>query len=111
MVMDLFYITARPLNKRRVHFHEFMQDVHKRIHMHGVKESDPIPAVAASIAGEAALLCFDEFQVTDIVDAMILRRLFALLFARGVVVVCTSNRVPDDLYKNGTMCSPFLGAP
>ncbi|KAG8932959.1 hypothetical protein FRC02_000310 [Tulasnella sp. 418] len=117
MLMDLFYDTLPPnadkLGKRRVHFHAFMIDVHKRIHV--VKNSrgfegleDPIAPVARDLAEQARILCFDEFQVTDIVDAMILRRLLECLLKHGVVAVMTSNRHPDDLYRNGIQRASFM---
>ncbi|MCF6272480.1 MAG: AFG1 family ATPase [Rhodobacteraceae bacterium] len=102
MLMDLFFDTAPVAKKRRVHFHAFMQEVHA-----GIKEArktyqkDPIEPVAAAIAATATLLCFDELQIGDITDAMIVGRLFDKLFERGVVIVATSNRHPDDLYKDG----------
>ncbi|OJT05366.1 Lactation elevated protein 1 [Trametes pubescens] len=107
MLMDLFYHTLPPhiKRKRRVHFHAFMIDVHKRVHAMkaklGARGGDPIEPVARDLAQEAYVLCFDEFQVTDIADAMILRQLFEKLMNFGVVCVITSNRHPDELYKNG----------
>ncbi|MBL4612820.1 MAG: cell division protein ZapE, partial [Emcibacter sp.] len=113
MIMDLFFEAAPIQAKRRVHFHSFMLEIHKAMHewrymdkaarkeMHGTDEDDPIPPLAAKIAKSSLLLCFDEFQVTDVTDAMILGRLFSNLFDRGVVMVLTSNRTPDDLYAGG----------
>ncbi|MBY0335120.1 MAG: AFG1 family ATPase [Acetobacteraceae bacterium] len=111
MLMDLFFDTAEVAHKRRIHFHEFMQQAHRRIHAWKQANpggDDPIPPLADSISAEAALLCFDEFQVHDITDAMILGRLFEALFARGVVMVATSNTAPDDLFKGKPGRDAFL---
>ncbi|SDE14607.1 cell division protein ZapE [Belnapia rosea] len=111
MLMDLFFECADVIRKRRIHFHQFMQDCHQTIHAWKKRnpgEADPIPPLANSISADAALLCFDEFQVHDIADAMILGRLFEALFARGVVVVATSNTAPDDLFKGRPGRDAFL---
>ena len=123
MLMDLFYETAPIRARRRAHFNEFMLDAHARIeewrglskserrsrpeHVRGAGD-DPIPPVARALARTGKLLCFDEFQVTDIADAMILGRLFGAMFEEGVAVVATSNRAPDDLYRDGINRQLFL---
>ena len=112
MLMDLFFETVAFASKRRLHFHEFMAEAHDRIARgRATTEGDPIPFVAKEMAGEAQLLCFDEMQVTDIADAMILSRLFKELLAGGVVVVATSNSAPEELYRDGlnrTLFLPFI---
>ncbi len=111
MLMDLFFQQADVARKRRFHFHEFMQGVHARIHawkQANPDGTDPIQPLADTIAADAALLCFDEFQVNDIADAMILARLFAALFDRGVVVVATSNTRPDQLFAGRPGRDAFL---
>ncbi len=123
MLMDMFFACAPIAPKRRVHFNAFMADTHARIHAWRSLDArarskrpeyiadagdDPIPPVARAIAGEAALLCFDELQVNDVADAMILGRLFAQLFANGTVIVATSNTSPQQLYEGGLNRQLFL---
>jgi cell division protein ZapE len=119
MLMDLFFGYVPAQRKARVHFHDFMADVHQRVHAFRQKtkdgkerNADPIGPVAEELAADAWVLCFDEFTVNDIADAMILGRLFAALWQRGVVIVATSNVAPDDLYRDGlnrALFLPFVG--
>ncbi|MGJ8572982.1 MAG: cell division protein ZapE [Hoeflea sp.] len=119
MLMDMFFELVPAKRKRRAHFHDFMADAHSRIHAHrqklkngGTKETDPVPPVAAQLFEEAWVLCFDEFSVTDIADAMLLSRLFEQLFKLGCVLVATSNVEPDQLYRDGLnrqLFLPFVG--
>lgn len=109
MLMDLFFDNVQVRRKRRAHFHEFMIDVHARLREARKSESgDPIPPVVAALAEEARLLCFDEMVVNNMADAAIMSRLFTGLLDKKVTIVTTSNRVPDDLYKDGLNRQLFL---
>jgi cell division protein ZapE len=109
MLMDLAFDSIDVTSRRRIHFHEFMLDVHERLRVERTKESgDPIPPVAAALAEEARLLCFDEMVINNTADAMILSRLFSHLLEQGVTVITTSNRPPEDLYKHGLNRELFL---
>ncbi len=114
MLMDLFFCNLDIVKKKRVHFHAFMIDIHAQLHAWRNKNrdnrnsADPLPAIARNIALHTNVLCFDEMQVNDIADAMILGRLFAELLKNGVVIVATSNRHPDALYKDGLQREHFL---
>jgi cell division protein ZapE len=114
MLMDLFFAATSARTKRRIHFNAFMVETHARIHAEreSGRHADPIAPVARRISEEASLLCFDEFQVSDVADAMILGRLFEQLFERGVVIVATSNTSPQRLYEGGLnrqLFLPFIG--
>lgn len=115
MLMDLFYSTIPSnLTKSRIHFHQFMQNLHKRSHQlkikHGNPNIDVIPILAAELSQQSTVLCFDEFQVTDVADAMLLRRLLTLVLQpdHGLILFATSNRAPDDLYINGIQRESFI---
>ena len=115
MLMDMFFANIEFEPKRRVHFSDFMVEAQMRIqqqrdaYKNGTsKQEDPIPPVAADLARDAALLCFDEFSVTDIADAMILGRLFTGLLDKGTLLVLTSNVAPDELYKDGLNRNLFV---
>ena len=113
MLMDLFFETVKVERKRRVHIYAFMQEVHRQLHRWRIQgggrhQSDPLPRIARKIAARSWLLCFDEFQIEAVADAMILRRLFESLLDCGVVVVVTTNTAPDDLYRDGLQRERFL---
>ena len=117
MLMDLFFALAPVSGKRRVHFHEFMDEMHTAIaefrksRQGQAEDADPVAAVTKPLIGEIKLLCLDEFQVQDITNAMLLGRLFGRLFEAGVTIVATSNTRPDDLYENGLnrqLVLPFI---
>src|ERR1700719_3686995 len=115
MLMDLFFASCPVARKRRTHFHAFMLDVHDRLRGYRnklkfgeISEGDPVNLAADDLAAEAWVLCFDEFHVTDIADAMILGRLFTRLLERGVVIVATSNVEPSELYREGLNRALFL---
>lgn len=116
MIMDLLYDSVPGTDKMRVHFHEFMLDVHRKIHEwrrfeRKSSDDDPIEPVAVKLRAKARLLCFDEFQVTDVADAMILKRLFEQMMDKGMRFVLTSNRAPEELYKGGLnrpLFEPFI---
>lgn len=109
LMMDAFYGVSSLKRKRRVHFHEFMREIHAEMQAHAGAE-DPLEPISTKIAKQLRLLCFDEFHVADIADAMILGRLLDLMLSKGVVLVMTSNYRPDDLYPNGLQRSRFLPA-
>ncbi len=114
MLMDLFFSLLTVKQKQRVHFHAFMLDIHARLHKwrkenrDNINATDPIPLIAKDIAKHTTILCFDELQVSDITDAMMLGRLFTELFKNGVIVIATSNRPPKELYKDGLQRERFL---
>jgi peroxisome-assembly ATPase len=113
MLMDMLYDTLpNSAHKLRVHFHAFMLDMHKQSHTEKIANphADPLPAITDRLSQSTTVLFLDEFQVTDIADAMILRRLLTMLLARGMVLVTTSNRHPRDLYKNGIQRESFVPA-
>lgn len=109
MIMDLYFENSAIKKKQRVHFHSFMQQIHKDLHhLRSKNIEDPLPLIAKSLAKQVKLLCFDEFQVADIADAMIMERLFHAFFSIGIRVVITSNRHPKELYKGGIQREKFM---
>ena len=108
-MMDCFYHTLPFMNKLRMHFHQFMHMVHEKLTQHQ-GEKDPLQVIAKELAAQTIVICFDEFFVSDITDAMLLGRLVKALCANGVCLIATSNVMPDDLYKNGLQRSQFLPA-
>ena len=109
MLMDLFFESSKIEKKQRVHFHEFMQKIHEELHEARKKNvTEAIRPVAEKIISQVNLLCFDEMQITDITDAMIVGRLFEFFLDAGIIIVSTSNRHPDELYKNGLNRALFL---
>lgn len=112
LLMDMFYLFSPPVKKRRVHFHAFMAEIHARVHKlrraKGKGHENPVEQVAEEMARKHDLLCLDEFQVTDVADAMILHKFFTTQFAMGVTFILTSNRPPQDLYKGGLQREKFL---
>jgi cell division protein ZapE len=108
-LMDSFYACAAVSRKQRIHFHRFMHHVHRALH-EKQGQADPLAAIARDLAKEARLLCLDEFHITDITDAMVMKRLLEALFEQGVVLVTTSNFEPDALYLHGLQRNRFLPA-
>ncbi len=108
-LMDSFFAYTQAERKKRIHFHRFMQEIHKSLHAHQGQE-EPMALVARDIADQVKLLCLDEFHVTDITDAMLMRRLLEGLMAEGVVLLTTSNFAPDELYMHGLQRTQFLPA-
>ncbi len=108
-LMDSFFNCAPVARKRRIHFHHFMQEIHHALNRHQGRE-DPLALIARQVAKQTRLICLDEFHVTDITDAMLLRRLLEDMFEHGVVLVTTSNQHPDELYRDGLQRSQFVPA-